>query len=241
MILFLLMPKLLVIALYLAAALLPAFFLARYVYRLDGIEKEPMGLLWRLLLCGAAAGLLSGVAEKIGSGLLSRFISLTSPAGRVLFAFLVVAAVEEGFKFLFLRKLTWKQAAFNYRFDGIVYSVFVSMGFAALENLLYLIGYGLSAAPQRALLAVPAHMGFAVFMGFFYGNAKSLDSRGVSDSALISLAMAYLSAVVQHGFYDACILVGSTVSTVLFFLFIAVMVYAVVRILRRGRRNDQSV
>ncbi len=95
------------------------------------------------------------------------------PAYTILLAFLVVAVVEEGTKFVFLKLRTWRDPNFNFRFDGIVYAVFVSLGFAAFENINYVLGYGLTVALPRAVLAIPAHMGFAVFMGLFYGRGKA--------------------------------------------------------------------
>ena len=76
-----------------------------------------------------------------------------------------VGLIEEGSKFFFLYRFTWKDKAFNYRFDGIVYAVFVSLGFAALENVFYVFNYGTGVALQRALLTIPGHMSFAVYMG----------------------------------------------------------------------------
>lgn len=64
----------------------------------------------------------------------------------ILLAFLVVAVVEEGTKFFFLHQKTWHSPYFNYRYDAIVYAVFVSLGFAAFENVKYIFNYGLSVA-----------------------------------------------------------------------------------------------
>lgn len=79
---------------------------------------------------------------------------------------------------MFLHARTWRNPNFNYRFDGIVYAVFVSLGFAAFENIQYVLHYGLSVALPRAIFAVPGHMSFAVFMGLFYGRAKLYEAWG---------------------------------------------------------------
>ena len=165
------LPKAAIIIVYLLAALLPALFLMRYIYRKDTIEKEPPGLLTGLAFLGVAAALVAIVLETLGKGILQAFLSEDDPAYSIIFAFLVVAVVEEGAKFLFLRWRTWKDPNFNYRFDGIVYAVFLSRGFAAFENISYVMGYGLTAALYRAVLAIPAHMGFAVYMCYFYARA----------------------------------------------------------------------
>lgn len=172
------LPTLALVLVYLLAALLPAAFLMRYIYRMDTIEKEPPGLLTGLVFLGVGAAVVAIVLETLGQGILNAFLAQDDPAYSIVFAFLVVAVVEEGAKFLFLRWRTWKDPNFNYRFDGIVYAVFLSLGFAAFENVSYVMGYGLTVALYRALLAIPAHMGFAVFMGYFYSRAKLCSDVG---------------------------------------------------------------
>ena len=236
---FFILPTLIVIAVYILAAVLPAFYLMRRVQRLDTIEKEPPGLLLILTLLGVAAALVSIVLEGVGEKLLSVFLDRTSPAYTLILAFLVVAAVEEGTKFFFLRLRTWRDPNFDYRFDGVVYAVFVSLGFAAFENISYVSGYGLSVAVPRAILAIPGHMGFAVFMGVFYGRAKQCENRGDQRGKNLNLFLGYLIAVLLHGFYDACAMIGSVLSTVLFVLFVMLMYFIVIRLIRRESRTDE--
>ena len=157
---------------YLAAALLPAIFLLVYAYRHDTVEKEPAGLLISLLVMGCLAAVCSGVLESIGEAALRIWISSDSAAYTILTAFLVVALVEEGTKLFFLRLRSWKHPAFNFRFDGLLYAIFVSLGFAALENVIYVYSFGLSVALPRAVLSIPGHMAFSIFMTS--GVAKSV-------------------------------------------------------------------
>ncbi|MBQ7680949.1 MAG: PrsW family intramembrane metalloprotease, partial [Oscillibacter sp.] len=155
-------PVLPVAVIYILAALLPAVFLLHYIYCHDTIEPEPPGLLLLLVLSGVVAALLASVLEGLGEWILKRFLYQGDPLYTVLLAFLVVAVIEEGVKFFFLKRTTWNHPAFNYRFDGVVYSAFVSLGFAAFENLYYIFGYGLSVALPRAVLAIPGHLSFSV-------------------------------------------------------------------------------
>ena len=235
------LPTFAIIILYLLAALLPALFLMRYIYRKDTIEKEPPGLLIGLVFLGVAAALVAVVLETLGQGVLGAFLSEDDPAYTILFAFLVVAVVEEGAKFLFLRWRTWKDPNFNYRFDGIVYAVFLSLGFAAFENISYVMGYGLTAALYRALLAIPAHMGFAVFMGYFYSRAKLCSDEGVPARKRLDLWAAFLIAVLLHGFYDACALMGTVLSTLLFAAFVITMYIVVIRLIKKESRTNEPI
>lgn len=149
---------------YGAAALLPRHILMRYIYRKDTVEKEPPMLLMSLLIYGVIAALISIILENIGTKVLNSLMDQSTVGYTLVLAFAVVAVVEEGAKFAMLKRRTWNDMNFNYRFDGIVYAVFVSLGFAAFENIGYVLGYGLSVAPARALLAIPGHMCFGVFM-----------------------------------------------------------------------------
>ena len=126
-------PLLPVLAVYILAAVLPAAFLLRYIYRHDTVEKEPPGLLALLLGMGVLAAVCSGVLEGLAQQVLNLLVSPRSPVYIALLAFLVVALIEEGTKFWLLRRCTWRLPAFNYRFDGMVFAVCVSLGFAAYE------------------------------------------------------------------------------------------------------------
>ena len=159
----------------------------------------------------------------------------------VLLAFVVVAMAEEGTKFWLLKRVTWNNPNFNYRFDGIVYAVFVSLGFAAYENIRYVMHHGLSVALPRAVSAIPGHMSFAVFMGFFYGRAKLCDNWGDEQGCRKNLRRAYVSAVLMHGFYDACAMLGTTAAMITFLVFVTVLFLSVSRIVKREAQRDVPV
>ncbi len=229
------------ILIYLAAALLPAWILLRYVYKHDTIEKEPSNLLVTLLLMGCLSALCSGVLEAIAEYLLRIVVDPGSPVYVILLAFLVVAAVEEGTKFFFLKLRSWKHPAFNYRFDGVVYAVFVSLGFAALENVQYVINFGLSVALPRALLAIPGHLSFSIFMGVYYGQARLLENLGDRAGARRSLRKGYLIAVFLHGFYDACAMLGTELASLVFLVFVILMFILAFRTLKHESAADAPI
>ena len=226
---------------YVLAAILPAVFLMRYVYRQDRIEREPPWLLGSLVLMGILAALASIVLEVLGESVLNALVSPDNPKYITLLAFLVVAVVEEGTKFFFLYKRTWRDPNFNFRFDAIVYAVFVSLGFAAFENVKYVFSYGLSVALPRAILAVPGHMGFAVFMGIFYGRAKLRFDWGNRFGCRLNLILGYLAAVFLHGVYDTCCMSGTTRSALVFVAFVLVMYLTVFLLIKHESKTDAPV
>ena len=226
---------------YIAAAVLPAVALLVYIYRRDTVEKEPWGLLVSLLICGVLAVFLSIVLEMAGVKILGFALESGSKYYTIIFAFLVVGVVEEGTKMYFLKRRTWNDSSFSHLFDGIVYSAFVSMGFAAFENVKYVFAYGLSVAIPRALFAIPGHLGFSIFMGVFYGRAKLWENRGNQQMKKTNLILAYLSAVFLHGFYDSCAMIGTSLANILFYAFVIAMYIVVYIMIRRESLGDKPL
>lgn len=239
---FFILPTYSILLIYIVAAIGPAVFLMNYIYKQDTIEKEPPSLLWACVGRGVLAALVSIVLEMIGEYLLgiSR-IDQQSVTYVIVLAFLVVAAVEEGTKYFFLYRRTWNDPNFNYRFDGIVYSAFVSLGFAAFENVKYVFNYGLSVAFPRAFLSIPAHLGFSVVFGYFYGRARLAADRGEHGIAVANIVTGYILAVLLHGFYDSCAMIGTTLSTILFIAFVVVMYIVIIGLIKRESRTDGPV
>ena len=238
---FFVLPMTSIFWIYLLAAVVPAVILMKFIYDQDTVEHEPLSLLFRLLLGGVLAALVSIVLETIGEGILDTFLSQDSPNYSIISAFLVVAVVEEGSKFFFLKRRTWKDPNFNYRFDGIVYAAFVSLGFAAFENIGYVFGYGLSVSISRAFLSIPGHLGFSVFMGAHYGRAKLCADEGDEAGKKKNLFLAWFLPVLLHGFYDSCAMIGTGIATLLFIVFVIVMYIIVFRKIKHESHTDEPV
>ena len=149
----------------------------------DKKEKEPIGLQIGLFFAGIGSIIPAIIGEAIGQAVLNVVIPYNSVIKGYIFAILIVGPAEEIGKYLMLRLITWKSKHFNYSYDAIVYAVFVSLGFAAIENVGYVFMNGIGTALLRMFTAVPGHACFAVFMGYFYSKAKqaqaSQDKKGI--------------------------------------------------------------
>ena len=231
----------------LLAALVPAAFLMVQVYRLDRIEKEPAGLLLKLVLFGALSGLAAGAIE----GALTRVLDVTLGGGMLrlmLENFLAVALVEEACKRWVVLKFAWNHPAFDYRFDAVVYCVFSALGFAALENILYVAEYGFAVAVSRALLSVPGHCFFAVYMGIYLGQAKMAE-RAMQryyielpdETPGQYLRASLLVPTLLHGFWDFSLSVGGWLMTILFYLFVLAFFIDAYRKLRFAAGSDERL
>jgi len=181
---------------YIALAIAPGIAICLYIFYRDVYNKEP-GL--NLLVCFILGGL--AILPAIGfEGSLSGTLNGTI-SGTAIFAYGVVAFSEEFSKFLGLRLYAYNQKSFDEPLDGIVYSVMVSMGFATIENVKYILqtppGTELQLGIMRMFTAVPAHATFAVIMGYYIGKAK-FDRQ---NSVALTL-MGLIGAIFFHGSYD---------------------------------------
>ena len=224
------------------AAVLPSIMLIVYIYRKDRVEKEPIGMLMGLFLLGALTTVSAFILEVAGEAVLGFFFPEESMLSVAIQYFLIVALAEESGKYLVLKKRTWRSPEFNYTFDAVVYAVFVSLGFATAENILYIVSYqDMITAITRALLAVPSHAIDAVFMGSFFGVAKYRADMGDVRGRDLDLRLALLVPVLTHGFYDFCLSVDDTVFGYLFLLYEVVITIVAIRQVRRLSRGDSPM
>lgn len=181
-----------------ALAVTPCIAIGLFIYWRDKFDKEP----FNLLILSFFGGIGSVVpAYFISNGLEDILLSNEQPYlfEMALDAFICTALAEEASKYFFLRLLAYNNKNFNEPFDGITYSVMVSMGFAMIENLLYVLGNanaGITIALTRMFTAIPAHAVFAIIMGYYVGMAKYKEHKKTY------LLLGVLAATLAHGFYD---------------------------------------
>ncbi|MBF8149643.1 PrsW family intramembrane metalloprotease [Winogradskyella sp. F6397] len=177
-------------------AIAPVLALLLYIYIQDKYEKEPRGLLIKSFLFGATLSIIIVFVLYLFTGRLIPITDNHSIWQQFIQAFIVVALAEEFSKYVIVRYFAQPKKAFNEPYDGIVYAVMVSMGFACTENIMYVIEGGHLTAILRAFTAVPAHATFGILMGFYMGKAKFSKNRVV-----LNLTGLFL-AVLFHGAYD---------------------------------------
>lgn len=176
-------------------AIAPVCVIILYIYLKDKYDKEPKLLLFYCFMFG---GFVSIIITTILYMLFDFVIELDelSVVQQFIRAFFVVGFTEEFSKYIIVRYYAQTKDAFNEPFDGIVYAVMVSMGFAATENIFYVLEGGYEVAILRAFTAIPAHATFAVLMGYYMGQAKFSENRAQLNLKGLLLAMIF------HGAYD---------------------------------------
>ena len=185
-----------------AAAVIPAIFLMVRLYQSDHLDRESPQLLYKLVRAGILSSLLALVEERIFCNILNQYVEPNTVKYNVILYFCIVAVAEESSKYIFLRRNSWNDPEFNCQFDGVVYAIFVSLGFALWENISYVTHYGFTTALARAVTAIPGHACFGVFMGAFYGIAKKYDYAGEKGKTVLFTILSLVVPMLIHGAYD---------------------------------------
>ena len=183
----------------LALALAPALAIMIYIYIKDKYEREPVKLLLKNFGLGATASIVITLIIGLVLKLIFPTADPLSVAEQFFKAFIIVALVEEFSKYIIVRYYAQRNKEFDEPFDGIVYAVMVSMGFAALENILYVYQFGMANGIVRAFTAVPAHASFAIIMGYYMGKAKFAPTK--KEKIKLNLTGLF-AATLFHGAYD---------------------------------------
>jgi protease PrsW len=229
----------------LVIAIFPPLFIIYKIYKLDKYEKEPLKeiIITFLLGCLTVIPVLIvspiinelllipyNIIDVIGAGILG-----STEMKTLIYTFVGIALIEEFFKFLVLTKYSYKRTCFNEQMDGIVYAVVASMGFAFVENIIYVYiysGESFYVAIMRMFSAIPAHAFMGVIMGYYVGKAK-FDYQ----NRKILLLKGLFGAVVLHGLYDYFLFSDKGIAI---FAFISLIVsYKIVKkIIKESQENS---
>lgn len=175
-------------------AIAPALAICIFIYWKDKFDKEPKKLLITSFFLGAFSTIITLIISY-----LVHFIDFNevnkNQVWSLISCILGIGLVEEFSKFIFVRFYAYNKKEFNEPFDGITYSVMVAMGFATVENTLYVIDGGASIGVIRMFTSVPAHATFGIIMGFFLGLQKINNKKSFGIFGL-------LLAATFHGLYD---------------------------------------
>lgn len=210
-----------------ALSIFPVIVLAFFIYRKDKFQKEPLKMLIKAFLLGCLSALPAAYLETLLTNAYSLFGGMPGFFSGLYNGYVVAGSSEELCKLLLLFIAVWKSPHFDEYFDGIVYATFLSLGFAGLENVLYVFSQGnfssaVMTGSMRALLSVPGHFLFGVAMGYYFALAKfEPQKRGRN------ILLAFLVPMLLHGTFDALLMIpdamgeeGQWLNVVMFPLFI---------------------
>ena len=218
----------------LVIAILPIYLIGLYIYSKDK-EKESKKLLIKLFCFGIISCIPAVILELAVGGIFGSQTDMSM--FRMFFYVLIsIALVEEVCKWFFIYKISYKHKEFDHIYDAIVYCVFLSLGFAAFENIFYVFEGGLKIAFLRAISAIPGHACYAITMGnylglakmYFFSNNKKLEKKNLRLSIIIPIIM--------HSLYDYCLFTGSFVFLVIFLIIlVSIYIYGIKTVRKKSK------
>ena len=235
--------------LLLILAILPVILICHYIYRKDK-RKEPKGLLSKLFIFGILSALLTLSLTAILQLIIPFFkINIQSINNDYfllfIYVFIGVALIEELSKFLLVYWGSYNNKNFDELYDGMVYCVYVSLGFACFENILYILGLakesyllGLQTALMRGIMSVPCHAFFAIFMGHFLGLAKYYQKKKNKKLERKNLLLSVLIPLLVHGLYDYVVFLGGGIYfSIVIVIVILLYIYCIYTVKKISKQN----
>ncbi len=230
-------------------AIFPVILFIIWIYLKDKYEKESIKDIIRFYVLGIVVSLLAIVIEE----LLIDINIFTGNINKIYLAFIVAALTEEGLKALVLIPILLKENIFNEKLDGIIYSVILSLGFASVENMVYIflevpeLTYQVGLV--RGLISIPAHVMFGITMGYYISKGKfSVEPSKKREYLIISI----LIPVLLHGIFDFILMIEYRWSIILFIVYIGTLYksnldkleeyvgYSKLRFLRRMKKRKDD-
>ena len=177
----------------------PSLFLLTFFYLKDRYEREPLQHILMAFGLGLYAMIAAqGMAATVEGWLPAAWLRTGGEPAKLCDALLLSGFIEELAKWVVLMTGVYHWDEFDEPLDGVVYGVAVALGFATLENVLYVARLGLTVGWQRALFAVPAHALFGATMGYYAGRTKFDRGGALWRDRLLCLA----APTLFHGGYD---------------------------------------
>lgn len=224
----------------LIVSLLPVFLLGLYIYKKDS-AKEPKSLLIGLFASGFLAALVTIAISILFMVVMPDFYLSENYSDfnfitLFILIFSQIALVEEFSKWIMIRNLGYNNRDFDQIYDIIVYSVFVGLGFAAIENLFYVFDGGVFLGIYRGVFSVPGHASFGVLMGYFLGLAKLASLNNNKSLYIKNMILSIFVPAFCHTVFNFCLMTGS-VYFLLVFLGFVIILY-VIAILKINQFSD---
>ncbi len=198
-------------------SIMPIILMGMYINDKD-LDKEPRKLIARIFIYG----ILSIVPILVLETLANKYVStenFTNYVSLFINAFVSIGLIEEGAKWVIVNKAVYYDKEFNHPYDAIIYCVFASLGFALIENLIYVFATGALLGVLRAVTAIPAHTCNGVIMGYFLGKAKKEEYNSNEKMSKKYMFYSLLLPIITHTLYDFVILMQNKYTLVSFIIF----------------------
>ena len=214
------------ILILLLISIIPVVLLGLYIYKKDSV-KEPKSLLLGLFSSGFLASFLVIIINVLMTLLTPEFYisdnySKFNFIELFFLIFIEIAVVEEFCKWIMIRFIGYNHKDFDQLYDIIVYSTFVALGFAAIENIFYVIEGGFTLGIYRAIFSVPGHVAFGIFMGYYLGLAKMWEKKNKTKHNIYMILSIFVPAIL-HTIYNFCLMIETLWFLIIFIGFIIIL------------------
>lgn len=202
-------------------AILPVYLIGLYVYNKDR-EKEPKKLLTKLFIYGMLACFPAVILELV----LGYFFNEEEYMNLIemfIYAIINIALVEELCKWFIVYNMTYHNSEFDHLYDMVVYSIFTSLGFAVLENILYVYLGGFTVGLFRAVSAIPGHASYAIIMANYLGKAKVANLNSDMHNEKKNLLLSILMPTFAHGLYDYFLFTDKFILLICYLIFLIII------------------
>lgn len=202
----------------------PVIILLKIIYDNDKIEKEPKWLLFLIFIGGCISFIVTKELTKIYSYYMPELLQITQETfDLMLISFAGIAIIEEVSKYIILNIFTWRSKYFNEVYDAVLYSVFISLGFCVIENIVYLMDGNIQTLILRSAFSVPAHTCFGILMGYNYGFSKYYSKNTIDGEQFYYRYAAFFFPVIFHGAYDYILSSNQENTLIIFLIYIFIM------------------
>lgn len=201
-------------------AIVPILIGMFWIRSKDRYCREPLIHLIKFFLIGAFLSVIIILLEN----LLMKFNVFEGYSELIYVSFVVAGLVEEGVKALILIPALIKEKHFTEKLDGIIYSVFLALGFATIENMVYIFSESRNLALQvginRAVISIPAHVMFAITMGYYISKYKF---EGNKNKRREYLFMEVLIPILLHGVFDFILMIEYRWAIILLIVYVIIL------------------
>lgn len=209
-------------------AIIPSIIIICFIYIYDKLEHEPVIEILKAFSLGCISVLLSLFITYIFN------INTKHIDNIIIYSFVYISLIEELSKWILTYLFIRNNKNYDYLFDSIVYFSLVSIGFATVENIIYVISGGVGVALIRSITTVPSHAMFAIIAGYNYALYKK-------DKKKRYLIYSIIIPIIIHGIYDCLLLTENSILLFIYTLFVITLYIISFRYLRNLESIDKKI
>lgn len=221
-------------------SIIPVLILFAVMYNMGEVKKQPLWVLLILFIGGCLSWVLVRyVSRLLGNDIYKSQMEISTKIGNkgfFLVSFGIIAIIEELCKYVITLIMCFKNKYFKNPFDAVMYAACISLGFAFIENIIYINNYGMSVALSRAIFSIPVHACFGIMMGYFLGLSKLCKDNDLKNDFVITGYSAFFIPFLFHGLYDFLLNFQNQIIYIIFIVYVLIMyTYSIILLVKLSK------